>query len=73
MNAKRTVASAALLAGLLAGCDRSPPPAPPAAPPATMSQTPQTAGGQKAGSPPVQGQVDPKEPAQRRDFEKPKS
>jgi hypothetical protein len=34
-----------------------------------MSQVPATAAERKAGEAPIQGQIDPKEPAQRRGFE----
>ena len=75
MNAKVVVLSTALWAGLLAGCDRAKEPSDkpiaeisPAVvqSPAQMSPT---APANENTSPPVQGQVDTKEPAQRRDFE----
>jgi hypothetical protein len=81
------VLSATLLAGCDQGADRTgaapvtpPPPTvtqnreqPQATPPAVQgSQTPPTVAERKAGDEPVQGQVDTKEPAQRRTFEAPK-
>jgi hypothetical protein len=75
MNAKVVLLCAALAAGMLAGCDRMKTPAdnsqvavpqvsslPPLASPSKESAP-------KAAQAPIQGQVDPKEPAQRRDFE----
>lgn len=74
----------ALALGALAGCDRNPNPSqskttpPPAAgtgsSSATTPTTPANAGTpstaeKKAGSSPVQGQVDPKEGAQQKDFQ----
>lgn len=69
----------------LAGCDRNPDPnakqpagtgssAAPSAPQANTSTTPANAGApsqaeKREGSNPTQGQVDPKEPAQRKDFQ----
>jgi len=76
MIARLLLASIALVAGLLAGCDRTKEPAakPNAAVPSTVSQLPPqipstTAATSKDGKAPIQGQVDPKEPAQRQDFE----
>ena len=81
------VLSATLLAGCDQGADKTgaapitpPPPTvtqnreqPQATPPAVQgSQTPPTVAERKAGDEPVQGQVDTKEPAQRRTFEAPK-
>jgi hypothetical protein len=81
------VLSATLLAGCDQGADKTgaapitPPPAPvtqnreqpQATPPAVQgSQTAPTVAERKAGDEPVQGQVDTKEPAQRRTFEAPK-
>lgn len=79
------VVSLALALGTLAGCDRNPNPTPSttgATPPATGtagtgSSTPSTpanagtpsAAEKKEGSNPTQGQVDPKEKEQHRDFQ----
>lgn len=79
-----TIATALAL-GLFAGCDRNPqsrttatPPAAPAGSGATgaQSNTPANAGTpsaaeKKDGANPVQGQVDPKQPAQNKDFRQP--
>ena len=76
MDAMRLVlTSAALCTGLLAGCDSAQAPVQEttaAAPAGTAMPTPQlspTATKSKGNVPPIQGQVDTKEPAQRRDFE----
>jgi len=76
MNPRLLLASVALGAGLLAGCDRMKEPAdrPKAEVPPAVSQLPPqvpstTVATSKDGKAPIQGQVDPKEPAQRRDFE----
>jgi len=75
MNAKLLLVSVVLGAALLAGCDRMKEPAaqPKVGVPAAMSQpppqVPSTAAAGKDAKAPIQGQVDPKEPAQRRDFE----
>lgn len=73
------LAAAALCAGLLAGCDNDKQPIEKAAstPPATAAsgsapQQPQVSSSatkSKDNLPPAQGQVDTREPAQRRDFE----
>lgn len=86
MNARLVLVSAALCAGMLAGCDKaseapisSPgvPTSPPGAPtPTVLNQAPPQApstAAERKNSTSVQGQVDTKEPAQRKDFEKPKS
>jgi hypothetical protein len=77
MNAKPILIAAALGASLLAGCNQGPEKsgALPAAPlPAAVqgSQTPATAAERKDGGAPVQGQVDTKEPVQRKAFEAPR-
>jgi hypothetical protein len=74
MNTKLVVMSVAVLIGLITACDKAKDPADkPAAPiPSTMKQPPQPsskAAAGKDGVAPIQGQVDAKEPAQRRDFE----
>ena len=78
---KPLFAAALAATALLAACDRAPQPrttTPPSAssgasgPSAPVQPMPQTgapsAAEKKAGANPVQGQVDPKEPAQRKDF-----
>lgn len=82
MNSMQWVlASAVLCAGLLAGCDSAQQPveksaatAPSGAvPPGTVppkAKLSSTATKSKDNLPPIQGQVDTREPAQRRDFEK---
>ena len=73
--------SAALCAGLLAGCDSQQQPveksaattpsgAVPSGPVPPKPELSSTATKSKDNLPPVQGQVDTREPAQRRDFEK---
>jgi predicted component of type VI protein secretion system len=75
MNANVLVLSAALCTGLLAGCDRAKEPADkpitevsPGVVQSPAQMSPNAAANANT-SPPVQGQVDTKEPAQRRDFE----
>lgn len=75
MNTKVVVLSTALCAGLLAGCDRGKEPADkpiagisPAVVQSPAQMSPKAAANENT-APPVQGQVDTKEPAQRRDFE----
>ena len=75
--------AAALAAGALAACGDTPPqprvaPHPPASQPAgtgatssSSSATPASAEERKEGANPVQQQVDPKQPEQRRDFQHP--
>lgn len=85
MNAIPILVTAVLSAALLAGCNPAPeqsdavpagqvpaPAAPIALPTPQGAQTPPTAAERKEGAEPVQGQVDTKEPAQRRGFEAPK-
>lgn len=76
MNAIRLVVTfAALCAALLAGCDSAKQPAEkttataPAGTPLPTPQISSTATKSKDNLAPIQGQVDTKEPAQRRDFE----
>ena len=73
MNAIRLLlTSAALCAGVLAGCDKPAEKSAVTAPAAAALPTPQissTATTSKDNLAPIQGQVDTKEPAQRRDFE----
>ena len=85
MNTRWVLVSVALGAGMLAGCNKASeaptstsgaPTSPPGAPTPTVTmqsppQSPSTATERK-DSTSVQGQVDTKEPAQRKDFEKPK-
>jgi hypothetical protein len=74
MKAKLAVMSLAVLAGLVAGCDK---PVDPAGKTTAQnspaeSQSPQLSSNatvSKDNLPPIQGQVDTKEPVQRRDFE----
>lgn len=82
MNARFVLVSAALCAGLLAGCDKTKEPAskptagvqnPAGSPTVSIPkevppQSPPSAAERKDGAP-IQGQVDPKQPEQRRDFE----
>lgn len=72
MNAKLAMMLVALFVGLITGCDKAKAPAdkPAAQIPSTMDQPPQSkAAATKGGAPPIQGQVDAREPVQRRDFE----
>jgi hypothetical protein len=74
MNTKLVVMSVAVFVGLITGCDKAKDPAdkPAAQIPPTMNQPPQPsskAAAGKDGVAPIQGQVDTKQPAQRRDFE----
>jgi hypothetical protein len=75
MNARLVLMCIALCAVLLAGCDRMMEPAekPTAGVPTAVSQLPpqvaSTPAASKDGQAPIQGQVDPKEPAQRQAFE----
>ena len=82
MKLKLVTIAIALALGALAGCDRTPDQrAPagaggsaPATPQANTPSTPANAGTpsaaeKKEGSNPVQGQVDPKQPEQRKDFQ----
>lgn len=78
MNAKGVLVFVALCAGMLAGCNKASeaPISAAGAPTPTVTmqtppQSPSTATERK-DSTSVQGQVDTKEPAQRKDFEKPK-
>ena len=73
----------ALALGTIAGCDRNPQQRPATTPPSqagtgasTAPHTPANAGTpseaeKKSGSNPVQGQVDPKQPEQHKDFRQP--
>jgi hypothetical protein len=77
MNKASALVYFAAFSGLLAGCDRTKEPenqtradSAPAA--SSQPQASPTAEPGKNTNPPVQGQVDTKEPAQRRDFETPK-
>ena len=85
MNAKGVLVFVALCVGILAGCNKvseapistaGAPTSPPGAPtPAVMMQAPPqspSTAAERKDSTSVQGQVDTKEPAQRKDFEKPK-
>jgi hypothetical protein len=74
MNAKLLVVSVVALFGALAGCDKAKDPGVTPAAQGTPKLNPQPVLSPKAVSskdnlPPIQGQVDTKEPAQRRDFE----
>ena len=82
MNARWVLVTAALGAGMLAGCNRMDEPAKskadspmrseaPSSPPGPGASTPQSSptAAERKDSAPVQGQVDTREPAQRKDFE----